>query len=73
MTDSQRLLAELNQASKLTGLKPSSLGKYGIGNGRIYTRLKAGSIVFPATAKRLRAYLAAEIKRRGAQSKAIGD
>lgn len=64
MTDSQRLLSELNTASKLTGLKPSTLGKMAIGNGNIHKRLKAGSIVFPETAKKLRAYLAAEIKRR---------
>lgn len=66
MTDSQQLLSELNRASQLTGLMPSTLGKMGIGNGNIHKRLKAGSIVFPATAKRLRAFLAAEIKRRKA-------
>jgi len=64
MTDSERLLADLNRASKLTGLKPSTLGKMALQNGNIHKRLKAGSIVFPKTADRLRKFLAAEIKRR---------
>lgn len=64
MNDSQHLLADLIRASKITGLKPSTLGKMALKNGNIHKRLKAGSIVFPATAKKLRLFLAAEIKRR---------
>jgi len=64
MTDSQRLLAELMRASKLTGLQPSTLGKRILKNGTIHKRLKAGKIVYPKTAAKLRKGLALEIERR---------
>lgn len=64
MNDSERLLRDLKRAARKTGLAMSTLGKMAIDNGRIHLRLEAGGYVRHETAKRLRAFLDAEVGRR---------
>lgn len=64
MNDSERLLRDLKRAARKTGLTMSYLGWRAIGNGRVHIRLAQGGYLRHETAKRLRAFLDAEVERR---------
>lgn len=65
MTESEKLLSEINSAAKVMGFRS---GRYlcmcAVGNANLPTRLENGGGVEAATAKRLRSYIARELKAR---------
>jgi hypothetical protein len=58
------VLAEIKEAAKLLGLKPSTLCLIAINNAHVPVRLKDGGSITLATVHRLRKFVDAELQRR---------
>ena len=63
------VLAEINEAAKLFGMKPSSIGMLALQNAYVARRLKDGGSITLATLHRLRAYLDVEYQRRSRKAR----
>lgn len=61
---SKQLFAEIKQAAKALGLKPSTLCLMAVNNAHIPTRLKGGGSVSVETLRRLRHWIDNEAQRR---------
>lgn len=80
MTDSERLLRDLKETAKRVwnydkqryGVTPRYLSWLAINNPNLPARLEAGGHVRPATEKKLRSFMTAELGREpGAQARAL--
>jgi hypothetical protein len=65
----KEVLAEINEAAKLFGMKPSSLGMLALQNAYVAERLRRGGSLTLATLHRLRNYLDIEHQRRSRKSR----
>ena len=62
---SENLLSDLTAAAKALKLSPSYLTLRAVGNAHLARRLQGGCRPRPATEKKLRRFLKAELKARG--------
>lgn len=54
---SEKLLSEVNDFLRETGMGPSYFGKAASGNSELVTRLRAGGRVWPETADKVRIFM----------------
>lgn len=59
-TDTSQLKAEIEAAANALGIAPSTLGERAGQGGHFYRRLCAGKRVWPETADKVRAFIAAQ-------------
>jgi len=59
MADPNNIIAEIDDYSRRTGLKPTTICQNALGNARLYDRLRARLSRLDGEAERLRGYMAA--------------
>lgn len=57
-TDIENLVREIDRYCAAVGLKPSTLSRKAIDDGKFYKRVRAGGRCWPETAARIRQYMA---------------
>jgi hypothetical protein len=65
MESTDTLIFEIETAALALGIQPSTVGERAGQGGRFYARLKAGSRVWPETASKVRAWIAANAQASG--------
>lgn len=71
MTEAQALLHEIKAAAADLGIAPSTVGERAGQGGHFYRRLNEGKRIWPETAEKVRAWIAAERARRSKQESAV--